>query len=73
MGAFKKLAEEEAYNLFDNFIYSYIVMMSLMMGIEDWQEKLPDWKFNIVYDIIENGGKISISEVREICGFNANS
>lgn len=72
MGAFKKLAEDEAYNLYDNFIYSYIVMMSLMMGIEDWQEKLLDWKYDIISTIVGNGGMITVSEVRDICGFNAN-
>ena len=73
MGAFKKLALDEAYNLFNNFIYSYIVRMAPMMGIENWQDKMPNWKADIIDTIMENGGKIKLSEVKAICGFNANS
>lgn len=72
MGAFKKLALDEAYSLFDNFIYSYIVTMALMLGIEDWQDKMPNWKDEIIDTIMENGGKIKVSEVQAICGFSAN-
>ena len=47
--------------------------MAPMMGIENWQDKMPNWKADIIDTIMENGGKIKLSEVKAICGFNANS
>lgn len=70
MGAFKKLAEDQAYKLFDEWILPFIVMEALTEGIDNWQEKVSDWKFDIVYALMENGGNISVAEVLAICGFD---
>lgn len=70
MGAFKKLAENQAYKLFDKMILPFTVKEALVEGITNWQEKVSDWKFDIVYALMENGGNISVAEVLDICKFN---
>ena len=69
MGAMKQYAEKEAYKLFDKWILPFIVKEALIEGIDNWQEKVPGWKFDIVYALLENGGTISVAEVVNICGF----
>lgn len=70
MGAFKKLAEDQAYKFFDKMILPFIVKEALVEGITNWQEKLPDWKFDIVYKFVENGGSVTVAEVLDICNFD---
>ena len=69
MGAMKQYAEKEAYQLFDKWILPFIVKEALIEGIDNWQDKIPDWKFDVVYALLENGGIVSVAEVIDICGF----
>lgn len=62
----KGSTEKEAYEPFDKYISSFIVMQSLVQGI-DFQEKINTWKFDVCQRLIEQG-YITAREVIDICG-----
>ena len=64
----RKITEKEAYEFFDKWICSYVIMSALIIGV-DWQPKIERWEFDIVDELIDNNGTISVARVRQICGF----
>lgn len=63
----KGFTEKEAYEFFDKYIYSFIIMQSLIHGV-DFQDKINTWKFDICQELIKHG-YITVREVIDICGF----
>ena len=64
----RKITEKEAYEFFDKWIRYYVIMSALILGV-DWQPKITRWEFDIVDELIDNNGTITVARVRQICGF----